>query len=104
MLLTNGGGTTESAKAASLSAILNHPISPASLALAHSPFRALPDALALRNKPVLVVGKRKVHQLAWDYGFRNVYDVGDLHHQWPALFPDWAPVAKKAEFDQIDRM
>lgn len=30
-------------------------------------------------------------------GFTNTYDIGDLHHQFPGLFPDWAPVDKKSE-------
>ena len=66
MLLTNGGGYTEVDKARQISSIIQHPIAPERLQLAHTPFRALAETLA--EEEVLLVGKRRVHHIAHTYG------------------------------------
>ena len=67
--------------------------------VAHTPYKALAPSYA--DKPVLLVGKSRVHRIAKSYGFTNTYDISDLHHQWPALFPDWKPAPKTQEFEGV---
>jgi len=97
ILLTNGGGYLEADKAKQIGQILDYPVNSEQLLIAHTPFRML--AKLFHDKPVLVVGKSQVHKIARSYGFKNTYDISDLHHQWPTLFPDWKPVPKESEFD-----
>jgi len=50
-----------------ISDVLGFNIDPEQLQLAHTPFRAL--AKEYEDKPVLLVGKKKVHQIAHSYGY-----------------------------------
>jgi HAD superfamily hydrolase (TIGR01456 family) len=66
VFVTNGGGCLESEKAAQISSVLGVPLQPEQVVLAHSPFRDLATRLA--HQEVLVVGKRRIHHIAHEYG------------------------------------
>ncbi|KAJ1555464.1 hypothetical protein HK405_001592, partial [Cladochytrium tenue] len=69
ILLTNGGGTTEEAKAAKLSAALDTHLSPEQIVLAHSPMVELVPQFG--DKQVLILGRDSCRDAAEAYGFRR---------------------------------
>lgn len=89
IIITNGGGVTESEKAASLSSRLQVPIEMDQMCLAHSPMRSLLSEY--RDKMVLVVGPDKVRKVAENYGFNKFLMPQDIfalnHHVWPFIKP-----------------
>lgn len=91
------GGYLEQVKADQLSQILEVPITKEQIQLAHTPYKGLVEEY--KYKPVLAVGKKNVHNILYNYGFRNIYDMNDLQTQFPGLFPDWKPGEKTSEFN-----
>ncbi|KAI8097266.1 HAD-like domain-containing protein [Halteromyces radiatus] len=87
VLLTNGGGMTEAAKANQVSNLIDVEISPDQVILSHSPMQMLTKKY--KEKRVLVVGgKGKIcADLAKGYGFDNVVTPQDLHHWNNSLWP-----------------
>ncbi|KAJ2782136.1 hypothetical protein H4R18_002459 [Coemansia javaensis] len=102
VLLTNGGGVSEAAKAADLSRRLGVPISPRQVVLAHSPMQALAARYAARH--VLVVGGagRRCAEIARAYGFGNVSTPDDVvawrPAAWPFMAPPPAPPARPRDY------
>ncbi|KAJ1805161.1 hypothetical protein LPJ75_005393, partial [Coemansia sp. RSA 2598] len=94
VLLTNGGGVSEAAKAADISKRLQTEIRADQVVLAHSPMRSLAEQYG--DKHVLVVGgiKRRCADIARAYGFTNVSTPNDLVHWQPALWPFMQPPAE----------
>ncbi|OQS03024.1 hypothetical protein THRCLA_04653 [Thraustotheca clavata] len=89
IFLTNGGGCVEEKKSKTLSSILNLPIDPKQMILAHTPMRELVKQYA--DSKVLVMGAYDVLDVAHHYGFKKVISIQDLAqhnpHQYPFL--DW---------------
>jgi HAD superfamily hydrolase (TIGR01456 family) len=87
IFLTNGGGETEAAKAASLSRLLGVPVHAEQLVLSHTPMRPLCRTLA--EKRVLLLGCRDVRGVAASYGLQRVVTPEDLlaadEHVYPFL-------------------
>ncbi|SAM08930.1 hypothetical protein [Absidia glauca] len=85
VLLTNGGGMTEAAKASQVSELID--ISPDQVILSHSPMQLLTNKY--KDKRVLVVGGKETAcaDLAKGYGFENVVTPQDLHHWNTSLWP-----------------
>ena len=94
-LMTNGGGSPEAAKAKQVSELLelSVPLTAAHVCLAHTPMRSLAAANALRDEPVLLVGKHysKLKEVAASYGFTKAVTCEELHARWPHLYPDMPP-------------
>lgn len=99
-LMTNGGGSPEAAKAKHVSALLGLavPLVAAQVFLAHTPMRRLAAAGALRDEPVLLVGKHygQLKAVAESYGFTKAVTVEELHARWPHLYPDMPPPTPEA--------
>ncbi|KAI9932970.1 hypothetical protein ASPWEDRAFT_33979 [Aspergillus wentii DTO 134E9] len=76
ILLTNGGGKTESARCQQLSEILECPISTDQFIQSHTPMQALSEYY----ETVLVLGGegQKVREVAENYGFKNVVHPKDI--------------------------
>ncbi|KAJ1857934.1 hypothetical protein H4R99_003864 [Coemansia sp. RSA 1722] len=93
VLLTNGGGVSEAAKAADISKRMQTEIRADQVVLAHSPMQSLVEQYA--DKHVLVVGgiKRRCADIARAYGFANVSTPNDLVHWRPSLWPFMRPPA-----------
>lgn len=83
--LTNGGGVTEAAKAAQLSALFGLRIPAEAVVLSHSPMRQLLPEFA--DQLVLTLGKTDVRSVARSYGFRHLLIPEDLSAKYPALIP-----------------
>lgn len=99
--LTNGGGTTESAKAVSLSTLLeNVPIQACQVVLAHTPFRHLVAQYA--ESRVLVIGGSASISAMRGYGFHRAVAVLELQSDFPELVPfkefegQWAERAEQS--------
>lgn len=88
VIMTNGGGMTEEAKAQGLSTILEIPIDSAKVCLCHTPMKSL--LARHRLDRMLLVGKRYegLAAVARNYGFTNVTTAEDLHARFPLLYPD----------------
>jgi HAD superfamily hydrolase (TIGR01456 family) len=86
LLLTNGGGELESAKAAKLSKLLSLPIHPSQVVLSHTPMRPLCRALGPQAR-VLVLGCRDVLSVARAYGLSKIDTPMDLLRDTPTLYP-----------------
>ncbi|KAJ2379111.1 hypothetical protein IW150_000376 [Coemansia sp. RSA 2607] len=93
VLLTNGGGVSEAAKAADISQRLGVPIHASQIVLAHSPMQSLVQSYG--DKHVLVVGgiKNRCAEIARAYGFSDVSTPNDLVAWRPALWPFMRPPA-----------
>ncbi|ORX74245.1 HAD hydrolase [Linderina pennispora] len=87
VLLTNGGGVTEAAKAADISRRLGVEIKPEQVILSHSPMQALAEKYS--DKHVLVVGgvQHRCAEIARGYGFTNVSTPNDIVAWQPAAWP-----------------
>lgn len=92
ILLTNGGGATEEAKAAQFSQLLDLPIRPEALVLSHTPMRNLLPKY--REELILTIGMTDVRSVARHYGFQHVVTPEDLAHKYPDLVPQLAHRAK----------
>ncbi|KAI8923782.1 HAD-like domain-containing protein [Entophlyctis helioformis] len=98
ILLTNGGGVTEEAKATELSHKLNAHIHPSQVVLSHSPMHALASKYA--DKIVLVVGKNSCKDVALSYGFRRPVHPDDVFAWNPAMWPFKSPAGiEKCDID-----
>ncbi|KAJ2777111.1 hypothetical protein GGI15_004617 [Coemansia interrupta] len=91
VLLTNGGGVSEAAKAQDISQRLGTPISASQIVLAHSPMQSL--ARQYGSQHVLVVGgiKNRCAEIARTYGFTNVSTPNDLVAWRPSMWPFMRP-------------
>ncbi|CAG8542209.1 9963_t:CDS:10 [Paraglomus brasilianum] len=106
ILLTNGGGTSESAKAHQLSRLFEVPISPSQIVLSHSPVRSLVSRY--RDAHILVVGGvgQLCRQVAIEYGFKNVVIPTDIFAWNPSIWPfgslneEHLREAKKVDFSR----
>ncbi|KAF1947245.1 HAD-superfamily hydrolase [Clathrospora elynae] len=86
ILLTNGGGSHESARVAELSSKLNVPIDTSMFVQSHTPFA---DMDHLKDKTVMVVGGEadKCRAVAEAYGFKTVVTPGDILVAHPDIWP-----------------
>lgn len=87
ILLTNGGGELEEAKAAKLSSLLHLPIHPSQVVLSHTPMRPLCAALGAASSRVLVLGCKDVVAVARSYGLAKVDTPLCLLRDTPELYP-----------------
>ncbi|KAJ1926476.1 hypothetical protein IWQ60_003751 [Tieghemiomyces parasiticus] len=87
ILLTNGGGVTEEAKAHELSRELGVKIMPNQVVLSHSPMQSLVDKY--RHRHVLVIGgaERRCAEVAQHYGFEKVTIPDDIVAWNPSAWP-----------------
>lgn len=87
ILLTNGGGTVEDARAADMAKKLGVPIHADQLIQAHTPFKEYVGELG--DKTVLVLGGvgDRCRQVAEYYGYKNVITTADLITEYPNLYP-----------------
>lgn len=87
ILLTNGGGKSESARTAELSSYLDVPIHPSQFIQSHTPFAGF--ASRPKFKTVLVIGGEgdMCRQVAIDYGFKNVIIPADILAAYPSVSP-----------------
>ncbi|KAF9268774.1 HAD hydrolase [Marasmius fiardii PR-910] len=78
ILLTNGGGKSETVRAEKLSASLGVKLHPEQIIQAHTVLKGIVDKYA--NSPVLVLGGKKdeLRPVAESYGFRRVYTAPDV--------------------------
>ncbi|KAK3110032.1 hypothetical protein LTR53_016104 [Teratosphaeriaceae sp. CCFEE 6253] len=87
ILLTNGGGKSETERVAELSEKLNVPLDVDMFVQSHTPFA---DMHAYKEKTVLVVGgdNDNCQRVAREhYGFQNVVTPGDLICAYPDIWP-----------------
>ncbi|KAJ2902216.1 HAD-superfamily subfamily IIA hydrolase [Zalerion maritima] len=86
ILLTNGGGKTESARIQDLSEKLKVPLTLDNFVQAHTPFRTLEH---LKGKTILVTGGDpiKCREISKSYGFKSVVIPGDLHVHHRSIWP-----------------
>ena len=75
MLLTNGGGVTETRKAELLTKKLNINVPAERIVQSHTPFRTLVDKY--KNELVLVIGSVEAKNIAEHYGFEKVITTGE---------------------------
>ncbi|KAI5801363.1 HAD-like domain-containing protein [Peziza echinospora] len=94
LLLTNGGGISESARVHDLTQKLSLPILESQFVQSHTPFKSIAAAGVLPNgKPlencILVVGGdgEKVRHVAEGYGFKNVVMSQDILVSDPGVWP-----------------
>ncbi|KAI8143055.1 HAD-like domain-containing protein [Fennellomyces sp. T-0311] len=87
VLLTNGGGVTEEAKAQQISDMLDVEILPEQVILSHSPMQALVPQY--KDKPVLIVGgkDRDCALVAKKYGFNKAVIPDDIHRWQASVWP-----------------
>lgn len=85
ILLTNGGGSLESARAEALSAKIGVPISERQILQSHTPFRDF----AAKHERILVVGGKNdaCRTVAEKYGFRDVVLPLDILKHQPTVTP-----------------
>ncbi|KAI9700900.1 MAG: hypothetical protein M1820_006661 [Bogoriella megaspora] len=86
ILLTNGGGKSESARISDLSSKLSLPLSVDMFVQSHTPFSTMDS---YKDKTVLVVGGDggACRDVAEGYGFKNVVTPGDLIVAYPEVWP-----------------
>ncbi|MCJ1228863.1 hypothetical protein MMC12_005526 [Toensbergia leucococca] len=93
ILLTNGGGTTESERVAQLSQKLDVSLSTEMFIQSHTPFAELVndknDTPGFKDKCILVVGGEgdNCRRVAEEYGFTNVVTPIDIITAHPTLWP-----------------
>ncbi|KAF9887756.1 hypothetical protein FE257_009562 [Aspergillus nanangensis] len=85
ILLTNGGGKTETARCQQLSEVLDSPISTDQFIQSHTPMQALAEYY----DTVLVCGGegQKIREVAENYGFKNVVHPKDILAWDPTVSP-----------------
>ncbi|KAJ2083195.1 hypothetical protein H4R24_001025 [Coemansia sp. RSA 988] len=91
VLMTNGGGVSEAAKAADISRMLDVEIDASQVVLSHSPMQAL--AARYSNDHVLIVGGvgHRCADIARAYGFCNVSTPNDVVAWRPSAWPFMRP-------------
>ncbi|KAI9352587.1 HAD-like domain-containing protein [Obelidium mucronatum] len=93
VLLTNGGGTTEAAKAAELSRLLGAKIGAAQMVLAHSPMAPLAEKYSRSDSDaVLILGKDGCKDAAISYGFKHPILTEEILATCPEIWPFRAPL------------
>ncbi|KAI9891382.1 MAG: Coatomer subunit gamma-2 [Vezdaea aestivalis] len=89
LLLTNGGGKLESARAAQLSNLLDVEIQTNQLIQSHTPFRSLTEDYADKN--VLVLGGKnngkEAKKVLQEYGFNRLITPADILSVFPTVYP-----------------
>lgn len=85
--LTNGGGVSEADKAKQLSNWLGVNVSASQVVLSHTPFKSFASQYA--EKPVIVVGRGRVVEVAHSYGFKKVVTTHSLARALPHSVPFW---------------
>jgi HAD superfamily hydrolase (TIGR01456 family) len=85
ILLTNGGGETEAAKAAALTKLLGVTIDERQVILSHTPMKSLCTSLGAAK--VLVLGCRDVPSVARAYGLSNALTATDVLADDPHSYP-----------------
>ncbi|KAG0598629.1 hypothetical protein M758_12G089100 [Ceratodon purpureus] len=85
IFLTNGGGTTEAARAVVLTRQLKVPVNPIQVLLGHTPFKSL--AKRYRSRRVLAVGKGDPAKAMTSYGFPKVVKMEDFCKEFPHIDP-----------------
>lgn len=87
ILLTNGGGKSESSRTAELSSYLSVPIDTSQFIQSHTPFAAF--ASRPEFETVLVIGGEgdMCRQVAKGYGFKNVIIPADILAAYPPVSP-----------------
>ncbi|KAF9203732.1 hypothetical protein BGZ49_006113 [Haplosporangium sp. Z 27] len=100
IFLTNGGGLTETDKAAQLSKKIGVHISPKQLVLSHSPMRSLVSKYG--NKNVLVVGGNgsDCRNVAEHYGFKQIVTPEEVHTVYPSVCPSSAIEARSVPLSE----
>lgn len=93
LLLTNGGGTSESRRVRQLSKLLETPLDSRQLVQSHTPFRMHAQSAGMET--VLVVGGAgdSCRAVAESYGFADVVVPADILARWPAVAPFSDPLA-----------
>lgn len=76
--ITNGGGTTEAARAHKLTDMLNVPIHEHQIVLSHTPMKTLIHSY--EDRAILTVGNPQCASIARSYGFKHVIDTETLAH------------------------
>ncbi|KAG0002816.1 hypothetical protein BGZ79_002236 [Entomortierella chlamydospora] len=101
IFLTNGGGLTETDKAAQLSKKIGIHISPDQLILSHSPMRSLVSKY--EDKNVLVVGGNgsDCRNVAEHYGFKHVVTPEEVHAVYPSVCPSSAIEARSVPLAEV---
>eukprot|EP01089_Gocevia_fonbrunei_P003552 TRINITY_DN1353_c0_g1_i6.p1 TRINITY_DN1353_c0_g1~~TRINITY_DN1353_c0_g1_i6.p1 ORF type:complete len:341 (-),score=27.37 TRINITY_DN1353_c0_g1_i6:2109-3131(-) len=84
VILTNGGGTSESSKAQQLSNLLNTEIHAEEVVLSHSPLRLFTQ---YRDRWILLSGQGDLKNIASSYGFQKVITVDELAQHYPLIDP-----------------
>ena len=97
VLMSNGGGVTETAKAKELSEKLNTAVDPRQMLLAHTPLRTIVPEYADTN--VLLLGQPECLDIARGYGFQHVFHARALHAFRPSLCPQIKPEAHLSGVD-----
>ncbi|KAI5293983.1 hypothetical protein KEM52_004911 [Ascosphaera acerosa] len=102
LLLTNGGGQTESERIDKLNDVLGTSLDVGRIVQSHTPFQELVRGRGfgqdgqhgrhidpLEKKTVLVVGGAgdKCRHVAHEYGFKSVVTPGDIYRQHPDIWP-----------------
>lgn len=92
ILLTNGGGKTETARCQQLSEILEVPISIDQFIQSHTPMQALAEYY----ETVLVLGgdRQNIREVAENYGFKNVVHPKDIQAWDPTVCP-WSSISEE---------
>lgn len=87
ILLTNGGGKSESERTTELSSYLSVPIDPSQFIQSHTPFAAFAGRPEFET--VLVIGGEgdQCRHVAKEYGFRNVIIPADILAAYPSVSP-----------------
>lgn len=89
--LTNGGGTTEAARAKLLTSQLKVPIHESQVVLSHSPMRNYVQLY--KHRAILTVGGTHCAQIARHYGFPHAIDTSTL----ATLVPSATPFARSSD-------
>ena len=89
LLLTNGGGQTEEARAQKFTKKFGVEITPEQVQLSHTPMKEIAPEFA--GRAILAVGKADKVEVLKGYGFDKVVTVEQYHAMHPALFPDIEP-------------
>lgn len=101
VFMTNGGGCPESKKAEELSKVLNVPIDPKQILLAHTPMQHLVNSHHLTSEStILCVGPDPGSVAAMNqYGFKNAISTRTIQREFPELFPmqEWDDTVTRDE-------
>ena len=99
ILLTNGGGETEAAKASALTKLLGVKIDERQVILSHTPMKSL--CASLGSAKVLILGCRDVPSVARAYGLSNALTATDILADEPHSYPFITAPPLKRFSDQL---